>query len=159
MSRSITTLTWSLCLVTGLALVQPALAHPKALPAIGSAVGQVTSFDPVSGIQTAVALGQGSILGKHTNHLTTFLDFNTGTAWGTFEITADHGSTSVEGSYTASFQPIDGTPWIEFFLHGTFEGGTGRLDGASGHVEVVALQNPVTGEVEYEYWGKFEFDE
>ena len=99
MSRSITTLTWGLCLVTGLALVQPALAHPKSLPAIGSAVGQVTSFevtsaDPVTGVpltavQTAVVMGRGSVLGHHVNQVTVFLDFVTGQASGSFEITSD----------------------------------------------------------------------
>ena len=169
MSRSITTLTWGLCLVTGLALVQPALAHPKSLPAIGSAVGQVTSFevtsaDPVTGVpltavQTAVVMGRGSVLGHHVNQVTVFLDFVTGQASGSFEITSDHSSTSVVGSFTAYFQPIDGTPWIEFHMTGTIEDGTGRLDGATGVVEIVAFENIDTFEVEYDYTGVFEFDE
>lgn len=159
MSRSITTIAFGLCFVWGLALVQRASAEPKKLPAIGRAAGQVTSFDPATGMQTAVAWGRGSILGPHINHLTTYIDVATGQAFGYFEIAADHGSTTVGGSYTATFQPIDGTPWIKFLLVGEFEHGSGRLEGVLGEVMVIAFQNVLTGEVKYNYRGAFEFDE
>jgi hypothetical protein len=159
MSRITTTLAIGLCLVTSLTLSRPANAEPQHLPAIGSAVGQASSIDPTTGEQTAVARGHGSILGPHTNYITTYIDFATGQVSGDFETVSDYGSTSVEGSYTGFFQLIDGTPFVEFYLTLTFEDGSGLLDDVSGEAEVIALQNLETREIEYKYWGEFEFDD
>lgn len=158
MSRSLTALSLGLSLVTSLALAERASAEPKKLPAIGRAFGQVTSFNPVAGTQTVVAMGRGSIIGPHTSNLITYFDFATGEAWGSYEITAHRGPTSVVGTYAGFFQPIDGTPLVQFFLTVTFEDGSGRLEGVSGEAQVVAVQNLATGEVAYQYRGTFEFD-